>query len=118
MASKDVPESLLRSEVPDSGCEVHIADETDFTGYEIKQTEDSKSGRGPRVADGKVTPIKGEAFLHLRLPSRCVRRKVEVNLPEPDFGTVAVLSVQPSDDMRRVACVRRNCFWSCRPSRR
>jgi hypothetical protein len=62
MASKDIPEFLLHSEVLDSGCEVHIADETDFPGYEIRPTEDSKSGRGFRVADGKVIPNKGEAI--------------------------------------------------------
>ena len=61
MASKDVPEFLLHTEVLDSGCEVHIADETDFPGYHISPTEDSRNGRGFRVADGKVIPNKGEA---------------------------------------------------------
>ena len=61
MASNDVPEFLTHSEVLDSGCEVHIADETDFPGYEVKPTEDSRNNRGFRVADGKVIPNKGEA---------------------------------------------------------
>ena len=66
MAPKDVPEFLLHSEVLDSGCEVHIADETGFLGYEVKPTEDSKSGRGSRVADGKVIPNKGGAIFDLK----------------------------------------------------
>jgi len=61
MAANEVPEFLLHSEVLDSGCEVHIADETDFPGYEVKPTEDSRNNRGFRVADGKVIPNKGEA---------------------------------------------------------
>ena len=62
MASRDVPEFFTHTEVFDSGCDVHIADETDFPGYEITPTEDSKSGRCFRVADGKVIPNKGEAI--------------------------------------------------------
>ena len=31
--------------------------------YQIKPTHDSKSGRGFLVADGKVTPNKGEAII-------------------------------------------------------
>jgi len=61
MAANDVPEFLMHSEVLDSGCEVHIADESDFPGYEVKPTEDSRNNRGFRVADGKVIPNKGEA---------------------------------------------------------
>ena len=61
MAANDVPEFFTHSEVLDSVCEVHIADETDFPGYEVKPIEDSKNNRGFRVADGKVIPNKGEA---------------------------------------------------------
>ena len=61
IASHDVPESLPRTEVLDPGCEVHIADETDPPGYEIKPTEDSRSGRGFLLVDGKITPNKGGA---------------------------------------------------------
>ena len=61
MAATDLPKFLMHTEVLDSGCEVYIADETDFPGYEIRPTDDSRAGRGFRVADGKVIPDKGEA---------------------------------------------------------
>ena len=61
MAAKDIPKSLMHTEVLDSECEVYIADETDFPGYEIRPTDESRAGRGFRVADGKVIPNKGEA---------------------------------------------------------
>ena len=61
MASKDIPMYLMHTEELDSGCGVHIADETDFPGYEVKPADDSRAGRGSRVADGKVIPNKGEA---------------------------------------------------------
>jgi hypothetical protein len=62
MASKDVPQFLMYTEVLDSGCEVHVADETDFPGYEIQPTDDSRAGRGFNVADGKSIPNKGQAI--------------------------------------------------------
>ena len=62
MAAKDTPMFLMHAGVVDSGCEVHIADETGFSGYEIKPTDDSRAGRGFRVADGKVIPNNGEAI--------------------------------------------------------
>ncbi len=61
MASHDVPGFLLHTEVLDSGCKVHIADEMDFPGYGVKPTEDSRSGRGFRVADGEIIHNKDEA---------------------------------------------------------
>ena len=61
MASKDVEKYLLHTEVLDSGCEVHIADERDLPGYEIKPSVDSRAGRGFKVADGAHIPNKGEA---------------------------------------------------------
>ena len=67
MASKDVPQSLLHTEVLDSGCEVHVADETDFPGYAIHATDDSRAGRGFNVADGKPIPNKGEAVPQFEL---------------------------------------------------
>ena len=42
---------------------MHIADEVDFPGCQVEPAEDSKSGRGLRVADGKVIPNKGEVQL-------------------------------------------------------
>ena len=67
MASNDAPEFLTHSDVLDSGCEVHIADETDFPGYDVKPTEDSRTNRGFRVADGKVIPNKCEADLRFEV---------------------------------------------------
>ena len=58
MASKDVPQFLMHTEVLDSGCEVHVADETDFPGYEVHPADDSRAGRGFNVADGKSIPNK------------------------------------------------------------
>ena len=52
MASEDVPMYFMRTEVLDSGCEIRIADETDFPGYEVIPTGDSRAGRDFRVAGG------------------------------------------------------------------
>ena len=55
MAANGVPEFLLHSEVLDSGCEVHIANGTDFPGYEVKPAEDSRDSSGCSFKDhGKV----------------------------------------------------------------
>ena len=67
MASKDVPQFLMHTEVLDSACEVHVADETDFPGYEVQPTDDSRAGRGFNVADGKSIPNKGEAVPQFEL---------------------------------------------------
>ena len=67
MAANEIPEFLLHSEVLNSGCEVHIADETDFPGYEVKPIGDSRNNRGFRVADAKVIPNKGEATPQLEV---------------------------------------------------
>ena len=40
-----VPELLLHSEVLDSGCEEHIADETDLQVYHVEPAEGGKTGR-------------------------------------------------------------------------
>ena len=53
----------------DSGCEVHVADGTDFPGYAVHATDDSRAGRGFNVADGKSTPNKGGA-----VPQFCTGR--------------------------------------------
>ena len=57
----------MHTEVLESECEVHIAIETDFPGHEIRPTDDSRAGRGFRVADGKVIPNKGEAIPQFEL---------------------------------------------------
>ena len=57
----------MQTEVLDPGCEVHIPDDTDFPGYEVTPTDDSRAGRGSRVADGKAIPNKGEANLQLEV---------------------------------------------------
>ena len=67
MASKDVGKYLLHTEVMDSGCEVHIADERDLPGYEIKHSVDSRAGRGFKVADGAHISNKGEASLQFEV---------------------------------------------------
>ena len=62
-----MPQFLLHTEVLDSGCGVHVADETDFPGYEVHPTDDSRAGRGFNVADGKSIPNKGEAVPQFEL---------------------------------------------------
>ena len=73
MASKDVPQFLMHTEVLDSGCEVHVADETDSPGYEVQPTDDSRAGRGFNVADGKSIPNKGEAVPQFELVVKMVK---------------------------------------------
>ena len=63
MAAKDIPKFLMHTGVLESGCEVHIADGTDFPGYEMRPDNDSRAGRGFRVAGGKVIPTKERPIL-------------------------------------------------------
>ena len=67
MASRDVPQFLLQTDVLDSGCEVHVAGGTDFPGYTVHATDDSRAGRGFNDADGKSIPNKGEAVPQFEL---------------------------------------------------
>ena len=53
--------TALHTEVLVSRGEVHIADERDLPGCEIKHSVDSRAGRGFKVADGAQIPNKGEA---------------------------------------------------------
>ena len=62
----------------DSACADHILNKTDIPGYDVRESEGSKAGKGWMAADGMRIQNEGEAELNLVAKGRKVRSTFQV----------------------------------------